>query len=213
MAGWGQVADKAICSVVGCERRSAVRGQCQMHYRRTRAGRVNDESQQVGDPDGYGKYGLIDETADGLLCHECGLRARGLGVHVYKQHGMTAREYKVQHGLPVRKSLLPIDSQELKAAKARERIGTRGWQNLVDARNPGAASAARPAESFNRPGAAAVAAKTVAATNGKRARKGIVRECLVCGACWCPLPPAGYKRKTCSPECWSELLSRKRRSR
>ncbi|WP_072688402.1 MucR family transcriptional regulator [Rhodococcus marinonascens] len=184
-----------------------------MHYKRIRAGRLVEESRQVGDADGFGNYGVIDETADGLLCHECGARARGLGVHVYKQHGMTAREYKVQHGFPVRKSLLPIDTQELLAAKARERVGTRGWQNLVDARNPIAAAAARTPSSFNRTGASALAAGAVAAMNGKRTRKGIVRTCPICGACWCPLPPAGYKRRTCSAECWSTLLSQKRRSR
>ncbi|MBA2694616.1 MAG: MucR family transcriptional regulator, partial [Actinobacteria bacterium] len=46
-----------------------------------------------------GRFGVVDETADGLLCHECGRRFIHLGLHVYKAHGVTANEYRVAHGL------------------------------------------------------------------------------------------------------------------
>lgn len=54
---------------------------------------------QVGDQDGFGTFGVVDETADGLLCHECGRRFTHLGLHVYKAHEMSAAEYRQSHGL------------------------------------------------------------------------------------------------------------------
>lgn len=213
MPGWGELTEKAECQAVRCKRPSVVRGYCQMHYKKFRAGRLSEEPMQVGDPDGFGHYGVVDETAEGLLCHECGTRVSGLGMHIYRNHDMTAREYKVLHGFPARKSLLPLKTQEQMAASARSRVGTKGWQNLVNSRDPGAAAAARTPESFIRLGATAVVAGAAAVANGKKVRKGIVRTCPICGASWCPLPPAGYKRRTCSSECWSALLSQKRINR
>ncbi len=49
---------------------------------------------RVGERDGYGRYGMLDETSDGLLCHECGQRFTHLGLHVYRRHGMTAAAYR-----------------------------------------------------------------------------------------------------------------------
>ena len=54
-------------------------------------GRVT--GRRVGDRDGFGGFGIVDETPDGLLCHECGRRFIHLGPHVYKAHGVTADEY------------------------------------------------------------------------------------------------------------------------
>lgn len=54
---------------------------------------------QVGDRDGFGRYGELDETDEGLLCHKCGGRFTHLGVHVYKAHGLTAAAYRQAHGL------------------------------------------------------------------------------------------------------------------
>ena len=48
---------------------------------------------QVGEPDGHGLFGVLDEDADGLLCHICGWRGSHLGLHAYKGHGMRARQY------------------------------------------------------------------------------------------------------------------------
>ena len=30
---------------------------------------------ELGDADGHGRYGMLDETSDGLVCHECGRAA------------------------------------------------------------------------------------------------------------------------------------------
>lgn len=60
---------------------------------------------QVGDPDGYGRYGLIDEDDDGLLCHECGNRYRHLATHIAMGHKMRVADYRQEHGLPAKRPL------------------------------------------------------------------------------------------------------------
>lgn len=62
---------------------------------------------QVGEPDGHGLFGVLDEDVDGLLCHICGWRGPHLGLHAYKGHGMRARQYKLEHGLRRSKGLVP----------------------------------------------------------------------------------------------------------
>lgn len=37
-------------------------------------------SVQVGERDGYGRFGVLMETSQGLLCHECGLSFVHLGL-------------------------------------------------------------------------------------------------------------------------------------
>ncbi len=58
-----------------------------------------DHQLEVGAPDGHGRFGMLDEDDEGLLCHECGHRFQHLGLHVWKAHGLTAREYRMAHGL------------------------------------------------------------------------------------------------------------------
>ena len=36
---------------------------------------------ELGDADGHGRYGMLDETSDGLVCHECGRAFPNLGLH------------------------------------------------------------------------------------------------------------------------------------
>lgn len=51
---------------------------------RAHAGAMN-----IGEWDGRGLYGLLDEDAEGLLCHECGRRFAHRGLHAWKGHGLT----------------------------------------------------------------------------------------------------------------------------
>lgn len=44
----------------------------------------------VGAPDGFGRFAVVDEQTGGLLCHECGRTFAHLGLHVYKAHGISA---------------------------------------------------------------------------------------------------------------------------
>lgn len=61
---------------------------------------------QVGERDGYGQYGIIDETGDGILCHTCGKRYRHLATHIAAGHGDTVADYRARHGLPASRPLV-----------------------------------------------------------------------------------------------------------
>lgn len=53
----------------------------------------------VGDLDGRGRFGTVEETEDGLVCHECGKASAHLGLHAFRGHGITAADYRRQHGV------------------------------------------------------------------------------------------------------------------
>src|SRR5690625_6040682 len=76
---------------------------------------------QVGDLDGHGQYGVRHEDADGVLCHECGDRFSHLGLHVYKAHGLTAKQYRAAHGLG-RRGLVAEAIRRTLADNARARL-------------------------------------------------------------------------------------------
>ena len=62
---------------------------------------------EVGDPDGFSRYGIVEETPDGLLrCVECGWVGEHLGLHAWKGHGITAAAYRGRHGLRRSKNVL-----------------------------------------------------------------------------------------------------------
>lgn len=48
------------------------------------------------------------------VCEICNKSFRQLGNHIYQNHNMSAREYKIQFGLDLKKSLLPDDLYLLK---------------------------------------------------------------------------------------------------
>ena len=50
-------------------------------WRDTHTAVLHAGTMNVGDPDGYGEFGVLDEDAGGLLCHECGRRFSHLGLH------------------------------------------------------------------------------------------------------------------------------------
>lgn len=94
----------------------------------------------VGDEDGHGRYGVLDEDVEGLLCHECGRRYAHLGLHVYKAHGLTAKEYRAEHGLG-RRGLVAEATRLTIADNARERLPRKSL--FVQRRDPARAAAAR----------------------------------------------------------------------
>lgn len=61
---------------------------------------------QVGDKDGYGRYGIIDETEAGVLCHECGKRFKHLPTHIHQGHKIKVSDYRERHGLHAKKPLI-----------------------------------------------------------------------------------------------------------
>ena len=96
---------------------------------------------QVGEPDGHGLFGVLDEDADGLLCHICGWRGPHLGLHAYKGHGMRARQYKLEHGLRRSKGLVAAAVLEKLAEHGAAQMPSR--KGLIAARDPRRATAAR----------------------------------------------------------------------
>lgn len=53
-----------------------------------------------GDPDGRGRYAVLDVDDDGrITCHECGRTYQHLATHVRGAHGITAAAYRDAHGL------------------------------------------------------------------------------------------------------------------
>lgn len=69
-------------------------------------------------PDGYGRYGILDTTDDGLLiCHECGHPCRHLATHARLAHGITAADYRAAHGLGISRPLVAeVVSQRMRDA-------------------------------------------------------------------------------------------------
>lgn len=163
------------CSAPGCDRQPAARGLCMMHYKRERAGRELTPP-EVGSPSGHGRYGLLDVDGGRVLCHECGGWYRSVGSHVTRAHGITAREYKITHGLPLGTALVAPDLSELHSNRASARVGGENWKRLEAKRDPTAASHARDEDAHRKrgpsrgPSPAAVAAAQRAAVDQYRER-------------------------------------------
>lgn len=151
---------------------------------------------QYGDPDGHGHYGILDVTADGLLCHECGWRGAHLGLHSWKAHGITASAYRERHGLRRSKGLVAADLHQKMSAGSAERLPAA----LVQARDPQRATSIRLAK--KRPVSAEAAADRDRrmAELARASRKGTVVICHECQAAFCPLR-AATRRRFCSRSC------------
>lgn len=152
---------------------------------------------EVGDPDGFGRYGAVDEDVGGLLCHECGERFVHLGLHVYKAHGITAAAFRAAHGLG-RRGLVAQSTRETIAENARTRFSQN--PNFVLRRDPFRATAARlEAGSVISPAGLEALRRANAGRRGQH-RLGTVVVCEWCGAAFCPLAGA-KKRRFCSRSC------------
>lgn len=152
---------------------------------------------QPGDKDGYGRYGYLDTTDGKVLCHECGGLYASVGSHIGPAHGVTADEYRVAHGLPQRIKLIAPSLHDTYSEKAVARIGTDGWNRMVEKRDPTAASHARDNTAFERRGVDEGRQRETARANITGARKPVTRRCRVCDS-----PIIGRKGlKTCSPLC------------
>lgn len=149
---------------------------------------------EVGDEDIHGLYGVLDEDADGLLCHECGSRFTHLGLHAWKRHGLTADEYRHEHGLARSRGLVANSTRNAIVENARRTFAAK--KLFVEARDPAAATAARLASGTG------MSPEGLAASRARpgRGRRGIVVVCEWCGAAFCPLT-AAKKRRFCSRSC------------
>lgn len=83
---------------------------------------------QVGDADGYGRYGILDETTQGLLCHECGRRYQHLASHITRGHKILVADYRTTHGLHASKPLVTVTV----SGKMRDAWDKNSAQHLAD---------------------------------------------------------------------------------
>lgn len=199
--------DDAICTVPGCGRTRIARSLCRMHYSRARRGRpLADEPRPArGAPSGYGRYGILDDDGETVLCHECGRRYRSVAAHLAAGHGMNARQYKIAHGLTQRTALASRAVREVLSRRSRDRVGSVDWQRLEAARDPAAAAHARDAETWaligRGPGMAERAARASDAL-----RRTEPYTCPVCGVQWCRMPSV-TPRLTCDDACMRVWLA------
>lgn len=159
----------------------------------------------VGRGDGHGQYGVLDEDADGLLCHACGWRGPHLGLHAHRAHGMTAWQYKLEHGLRRSKGLVVAALRAKLVDRSSAQLATRSV--FLARRDTRKATAARLA--FGAPLSPAGAAASAAAAGQHRGsrRIGIVVTCAECSVEFCPLRGAS-KRRFCTRSCASRYNRR-----
>lgn len=153
---------------------------------------------QVGDHDGHGRYGVVDENADGLLCHECGLRFTHLGLHAWKRHGMPADTYRQAHGLGHR-GLVAAATRARIVANARDSLPNK--RTFLARRDP---ARARAIQLELGQGLSPAGTEAVREALRGRTRRAIIIECKQCGALFCPLR-GGRRRRFCSRSCSSRF--------
>lgn len=151
----------------------------------------------IGDRDGHGHYGALDEDSDGLLCHECGLRFAHLGLHAWKSHGTTAAEYRQEHGLARSYGLVASETREVITGNARRNFAAK--KKFVENRDPAAATAARLSNGAGMSPAGLAASRT----RPGQGRLGTVVVCQWCESQFCPLTSA-RRRRFCSMSCASK---------
>lgn len=144
----------------------------------------------IGEPDGYGQYGVVDENADGLLCHECGRRFTHLGLHAWRRHELTAADYRQAHGLSRSRGLVASETRSVIVANARRTFSNK--PRFVASRDPALATAARLEQGAGMSPAGLAASRTRAG----RGRRGTVVVCEWCGAKFCPL--TDKRRRFCT---------------
>lgn len=157
----------------------------------------------IGEPDGHGQYGVVDENADGLLCHECGRRFTHLGLHAWRRHEVSAADYRQAHGLSRVRGLVASETRSMIVANAQRTYSSKA--QFVASRDPAAATAARLELGTGMSPAGLAASRT----RRGRGRRGTVVVCQWCGVKFCPLTNA-RRRQFCTKSHAS--LARARRS-
>jgi ROS/MUCR transcriptional regulator protein len=153
---------------------------------------------RFGQRDGHGRYGILDDTAEGLLCHECGQRWRHLGVHVVRGHGITPEAYRERHGLQRLVGLVTAAVRTQMSVRASSLLDSPQGVPFLAARNTARAAQARRAS-----GPAAVRAASrhaISLARHRRPRTVVVIVCARCGAEFCPLQHR-RQRRFCSRSC------------
>lgn len=96
------------CAALGCDSLAVDGPLCGVHADRLEQGLglpTWRDLRVVGEASAHGLWGLVDRTASGILCHECGQRFASLGIHLVRAHDLSTRAYRHRHGLPATASL------------------------------------------------------------------------------------------------------------
>lgn len=75
---------------------------------------------------------------DELLCLICGTRHKGLYAHLQMAHNISARDYKIQHGIPITCGLIGKSTKQKMASNANtttSKMRLSGFKNLEVARS------------------------------------------------------------------------------
>ncbi|GAA2183340.1 hypothetical protein GCM10009785_26560 [Brooklawnia cerclae] len=195
-----------LCTVSGCGQKAVARGWCMQHYKQwRRTGEIPVAGRQVGEPDGHGRYGVLERHDDAALCHECGGWYVSVGAHVRLAHDMTADDYRRAHGLKRTQPLTALSYAARQSERASGMVGSSAWRRLEAARDPQAAADARTPDVFRAPAGSAIHAE--GATDGRLDlhRPAAEKTCPVCGRTYTG------RDKSCSDECARELWRRGRR--
>ena len=179
------------CSVAGCERVAVAKGWCTRHYKRQRAGLPLEPGvPAVGSPSGHGAYEVLNDDGTTVACRECGRRFASVGAHLAGGHGgMSAKEYRRAHGLRQGDALVSGGVSQALSAAARQRVEAAGpaWRALEEARDPGAAAAARTSDDLARRGVGYHRSAAANAARGPATRRA-PSACPVCGAQFTTVP-------------------------
>lgn len=126
----------------------------------------------VGDQDGHGRFGILDEDEHGLLCHECGKRYKHLATHISGGHDITVAQYREKHGLHATRPLV-AKSVSRKMHDSWGKNATTHLASLDAHRDPQAATAASlPATQNRSPGAKASREDYLRGRKGERRPQG-----------------------------------------
>lgn len=160
---------------------------------------------KLGDADGHGRYGLLEEVPGGLVCHLCGYAFPNLGLHAWRGHGVTADQYRAAHGLQRRRGLVSTELAARIRAAAVARMTTAAGEAFVAARDPQRAQEVRLAS----PPRWRAAARASGRSGQGRLGTEVTCQNPACGAVFCPLHSA-RRRRFCSRSCAS-IYNRRRR--
>lgn len=149
---------------------------------------------RLGERDGFGRFGDLDDDGTTVLCHECGRRLKSIAAHVVRAHDIAARDYKIRHGLPLGQPLCSTAVSERMSAGVRAVHGA-DYMRAIAAKIDQDVATHRHRETL------------AEFTSGLRAqrrhltRREEVWTCPGCGAQWCNLATTDAPRATCSETC------------
>lgn len=152
-----------------------------------------------GDVDGFGQFEILEETEEGVICHECGGAYAHLGLHSAKAHDLLTVDYRIKHGLRRSTGLVAETTRAKLTANATRNYADNGplaaSRDLTKA-NAARLAAARPASAEE---AAQRDARLLAMPRAPHARR--VVTCERCGVQFCPITTNIATRRFCGRSC------------